>query len=300
MEALTPLQSKLAALIVSHARLSGWEPGYHLTEESLLPVLATSRSPIRKAMAWLAAKGVLEQRPNKGFFLRALPASGPKRGKAEIEPEGDKIYAAIAMDRLARTLPDIVSENELIRRYGVSRAQLRLSLARMAAEGWIERRPGRGWEFLPLIDTVDAYRENYRFRQIVEPSAMRAPEFRVDPAKVAALRAQQRHVRDVGYKSLSQIELYEINAQFHETLAGMSNNRFVGQALQRLNGLRRLMEYGWPLDRERVRRVCDEHLAILDALDGGDLVLAAARLEAHLGAALAEKGRDRGKGPRGD
>jgi DNA-binding GntR family transcriptional regulator len=297
MEPLTPLQSKLVSMIVSHARLSGWEPGHHLTEESLLPVLATSRSPIRKAMAWLAAKGVLERRPNKGFFLRSLPPSDSKTLKSEIEPEGDKIYAAIAMDRLARRLPDVVSENELIRRYGVSRAQLRLALARMAAEGWIERRPGRGWEFQPLIDTVEAYRENYRFRQIVEPSAMRTPEFRIAPEKLAALRAQQLHVRDVGYKSLSQIELYEINSQFHQTLAGMSNNRFVGQTLQRLNDLRRLMEYGWPLDRKRVRRVCDEHLAILDALEAGDLVLAAARLEAHLGAALAEKGQSRGRDP---
>ena len=202
MEPLTPLQSKLVSMIVSHARLSGWEPGHHLTEESLLPVLATSRSPIRKAMAWLAAKGVLERRPNKGFFLRSLPPSDSKTLKSEIEPEGDKIYAAIAMDRLARRLPDVVSENELIRRYGVSRAQLRLALARMAAEGWIERRPGRGWEFQPLIDTVEAYRENYRFRQIVEPSAMRTPEPEIVP-RVNTSTAVSRSILNSASVSLS-------------------------------------------------------------------------------------------------
>lgn len=302
MSAPTHLQTKLATEIVSHARLSGWKRGHHLTEESLLPVLGTSRSPIRKAMALLAERGILEKRPNKGFFLHRLPSSNRIDGRHEdgAGADNDKVYSAIAMDRLARRLPDKVSENTLIRRYRVSRAQLRLALARIAAEGWIERRPGRGWEFQPLIDTVEAYRENYRFRQIIEPNAMRAPEFKIAPAKVAALRARQRHVRDVGYKSLSQIDLYEINAEFHSTLASMSNNRFVEQSLQRLNHLRRLMEYGWRLDRRRVRRVCDEHLAILDALEAGDVPLAAARLDAHLGNALSEKGHTRDEGARRD
>ena len=182
------LQTKLATAIVSHVRLSGWTPGNHLTEESLLPVLVTSRSLIRKAMALLAERGILENRPNKGFFLHDLPPSNRiDSGHGDgADSDNDKAYSAIAMNRLAKRLPGKVSENTLIRRYRVSRAQLRLMLARITAEGWIERRAGRGWKFQPLIDTVEAYRENYRFRQIIEPNAMRPPEFKIDPAKVAA------------------------------------------------------------------------------------------------------------------
>lgn len=287
----TPLQTKLATRIMSHARLSGWQPGHHLTEDSLLPVLGTSRSPIRAAMAWLETSGVLEKRPNRGFFLRALPPADLAPETVETEADKEKVYTAIAMDRLSQALPDQVSENELIRRYDVSRAQLRHVLARIAAEGWIERKPGRGWAFQPLIDTLDAYQENYRFRQMIEPVAMRSPEFRVDADRIEALKDQQLHVRDVGYRMMSQIELYEINARFHEALAMMSNNRFFVQTLQRLNQLRRLIEYGRPLDRQRVRRVCDEHIGILNALRRGEIGRAAELLEAHLNSASAEKAR---------
>jgi DNA-binding GntR family transcriptional regulator len=274
----TPLQAKLATKILSHARLSGWQTGHHLTEDSRLPVLGTSRSPIRAAMAWLEASGILERRPNKGFFLRALPPADLAPETVETEADKEKVYTAIAMDRLSQALPDQVSENELIRRYGVSRAQ-RHVLARIADEGWIERRPGRGWAFQPLIDTLEAYWENYRFRQMIEPVAMRSPEFRIDIGKIDAWRNQQAHVRDEGYRIMSQIELYEINARFHEGLARMSNNRFFVQTLQRLNHLRRLMEYGRPLDRQRVRRICDEHIGILDALEAGEIGGAAELLE---------------------
>lgn len=285
----TALQAKLARGILAHARLSGWREGHHLTEDSLLPILGASRTPVRAAMALLADEGVLERRPNRGFFLRALPACAAPADAADSEAESDRIYFAIAMDRLTRALPDAVSESELMRRYNVSRAQLRIILARIASEGWIERRPGRGWTFLPLIDTLESYRENYQFRQMLEPAAMRAPDFRPDRVVIERLEAQQRAVEASGYRTMSQVELFEMNARFHEALAEMCGNRFVVQALSRVNQLRRLMEYGRPLDRARARRVSDEHLAILEPLKAGDAATAARRLEAHLSNAEIEK-----------
>ncbi|GAU80239.1 GntR family transcriptional regulator [Bosea sp. BIWAKO-01] len=285
----TSLQIKLASQILSHARLSGWQSGHHLTEDSLLPVLGASRTPIRAAMAHLAEAGVLEKRPNKGFFLKDTSATAESQPATEGEDDDAGVYLAIAMDRLNQVLPDTVSENELIRRYDLSRARLRNVLARIASEGWIERRQGRGWAFQPLIDTIDAYRENYRFRQMMEPTAMRSEEFVPDRPRLIVLAEQQRFVRDSGYGSLSQVELFEINSTFHETLAAMSGNRFVVQTLTRLNHLRRLIEYGRPLDRERVRRVCDEHLAILAPLLSGDKATAATELERHLSGAAQEK-----------
>jgi DNA-binding GntR family transcriptional regulator len=285
----TALQLKLASQILSHARSSGWSRGHHLTEDSLQPILGASRTPIRAAMAHLAHAGVLERRPNKGFFLKDISISSEPAAASDAAENESEIYIAIAMDRLNHALPDIVSENELIRRYDLSRARLRHILARIASEGWIERRPGRGWAFQPLIDTIDAYRENYRFRQIMEPAAMRSPEFSIDSTRLAALRDQQLFVRDKGFRHLSQVELFEINAAFHETIAAMAGNRFFVQTLARLNQLRRLMEYGRPLDRDRVRRVCEEHLGIIEALTAGDIATGAARLETHLTDASREK-----------
>ncbi len=289
MQQPTTLQSKLASQIVSHARLSGWERGHHLTEDSLLPVLGTSRTPVRAAMAWLEANGVLEKRPNRGFFLKSLPASALVTETVATAADQDRVYLSIAMDRLAGALPDAVSENELMRRYDLSRAQLRLILARIAAEGWIERKPGRGWLFLPLIDTLEAYHENYRFRQMLEPAAMRSPEFRVDPTRLDQLEAQQIAIRDGGHLIMSQIELYALNSRFHEVLAEMSHNRFVVQSLVRLNQMRRLYEYGRPLNRDWSGKVTAEHLAIITLLREGRVAEAANFLEVHLSTAVAEK-----------
>lgn len=289
MQQPTTLQSRLAGQIVSHARMSGWKAGHHLTEDSLLPVLGTSRTPVRAAMAWLEAQGVLEKRPNRGFFLRQLPQADPRPAGMAADSAGDAIYLAIARDRLAGSLPDAVSENELMRRYEVTRAQLRLILARILTDGWIERRPGRGWTFLPLIDTLDAYRENYRFRQMLEPAAMRAPEFRIDAAKLDQLEAQQLAIRDGGHLTMSQIELYAVNSRFHEVLAEMCHNRFVVQSLVRLNQMRRLYEYGRPLNRDWSGRVTAEHLAIIRALRDGEVNHAADLLEKHLSYAVTEK-----------
>jgi DNA-binding GntR family transcriptional regulator len=285
----TSLQISLANQILTQARLSGWSIGHHLTEDSLQLMLGTSRTPIRAAMSHLETIGVLEKRPNRGFFLKKLPPSDLDNETVETAQEDERIYFAIAMDRLSNDLPESVSENELIRRYDISRARLRHVLARIATEGWIERRQSRGWAFQPLIDSLEAYHENYRFRQIMEPAAIRSAEFEVDSQKVESLRAQQEFVRDRGYRTLSQVELFEIHSNFHETLATMSHNRFFVQTLARLNQLRRLMEYGRPLDRQRVRRVCDEHLGILKPLTKGDKEKAARRLEQHLSFAAIEK-----------
>jgi DNA-binding GntR family transcriptional regulator len=285
----TELQSRLAQQIVSTARSSGWTSGHHLTEGELQSLFGTSRTPIRAAMAHLEELGVLEKRPNRGYFLKKVPKADLDPPSPEDEQDQERIYLAIAMDRLKHELPDRVSENELIRRYGLTRARMRLVLTRIAAEGWIERTPGRGWQFQSLIDSVDAYRENYAFRRMIEPMAMRSSNFRAERVALDRLKAQQTLVRDRGFETLSQIELFEINSQFHEGLAGMSGNRFIVQTLQRLNQLRRLVEYGRPLDRARVRRVCREHLRILAPLYEGDTKMAATLLDEHIAGATEEK-----------
>ena len=130
----TPLQIKLANQILSHARLSGWQSGYHLTE-SLQPILGASRTPIRAAMAYLAEAGVLEKRPNKGFFLKDAHVTRDAQPTGNGGADDADVYLAIAMDRLNHVLPDTISENELIRRYNLSRARLRHVLARIYSRG---------------------------------------------------------------------------------------------------------------------------------------------------------------------
>jgi len=285
MTAPSELQAHLAQDILRHVRLSGLATGHHLTEQSLQAVFGTSRGPIRSALAVLERLGVVERKPNRGYYL-----TDSKVDRLDPPGHGDEnLYWTIARDRLSGSVPDVVSETELARRYGLARHRLARILDRIAAEGWIEKRRGHGWGFLPLIDSPEAYRQCYELRVIVEPAAMRLPTFAPDPDLIDELEAQQRFVLETGFAELNSFELFEINARFHETLAAMSGNPFVVQTIVRQNQLRRLVEYRRPNRAERVKRVCREHLDILEPLRAGQLARAARRLKAHLGFAIREK-----------
>lgn len=285
---MNELHRNLADKIMRHIRTQGLTPGQHLTETGLQELLGTSRQPIRAALGILADQGVVERVPNKGFFLRDIPDEAALPADAASD-EG--VYLKIADDRLSRRLPDRVSENDLMRRYGVSRPALRRILTRITGEGWLERNEGRGWTFAALIDSVEAYRECYDLRRVIEISGITGAEFRRDPIVLADLRRQQEIVADGGWQRLSQMELFEANSRFHEGLAGLSGNRFLLATVQKLNQLRRLVEYRQTLNTDQVRGQNAEHLAILDALDAGDRDLAAQRLGDHLGLAKARKAR---------
>lgn len=288
---MNELHRSLADRIVRHIRTSALGAGAHLTEASLQEILGTSRQPIRSALAILAGQGILERVPNRGFFLRDPGLARAGAALPAEETSDEAIYLRIADERLSRRLPDRVSENDLMRRYGISRLALRRVLTRISGEGWIERNEGRGWTFAALIDSVGAYRECYELRQVIETWGLRSPGFRPDRTVLARLRRRQRIVADGGWQRLSQMELFETNSEFHEGLAELSGNRFLLATVQKLNQLRRLVEYRQTLNTDQVRGQNAEHMGILDALDAGDAGRAADLMFAHLGKAKDRKAR---------
>lgn len=283
------LHLQLAQRILTHIRSSGLQPGHHLTEQSLQQLLGTSRAPIRVALAHLAKLRLLRHQPNKGYFLaRAFNRKNLADATLPVTDD-ERIYFSVASERLAGRLPDVISENEMMRRFGLSRHRLRKILDRIAMEGWAERRSGNGWAFLPMIDSPAAYRENYELRRILEPAGIRSATFVLNRPAIERLQEQQDYLSTEGYQKLGQLELFQANALFHETIAAMSENRFLYQTIVRQNQLRRLIEYRQTLERDRVRRQTLEHLKILKLLSDGKQEAAAQMMERHLGGAEDEK-----------
>lgn len=287
---INSLHVTLAHRLIEHIRTERLQAGHHLTEQSLEAALGTSRSPIRGALAYLAQKGVVEpQPPRRGLFL-ARNAADLGVIDSELTTTGEEqAYLALASDKLAGRLPAILSENEAMRRYSLTRERVRRVLARAANEGWIEQRASKGWSFLPMIDGPQACRESYELRIALEPTAMLMHSFAIDSDVLRRIRIQQQSLADGGYRTAGHVEMFQANATFHEALAGLSGNRFIVQTIIRQNQLRRLLEYRETDDRERVRRQCEEHLAILDLLERGERGEAALLLTEHLGNASHEK-----------
>lgn len=287
---MSSLHVLLAHKLLDHIRRERLPVGHHLTEQSLEPVLGTSRSPIRGALAHLAATGMIRvEPPRRGYFVARSAEELDPRASILPPPPEEEDYLALARDRLAGRLPEILTETEGMRRYGLTKDRLRRILDRAANEGWIERRASKGWSFLPMIDGPVAYAESYELRRALEPAAMMMPTFAIDSGVLRRLRAQQASLAARGYRTAGHAELYQANAAFHEALAGLSNNRFVVQTIVRQNQLRRLVEYKEIDDRDRVRRQCEEHLAIIGVLERGERAEAATLLEAHLTNAGREK-----------
>lgn len=286
------LTARLAAQIIERARHLDLPADSHLTEQELADAFQVSRTPVRLALHALAGMGLVERRPNRGFFLKR--AAGPDDGAGAIPatPDGadeDPLYFRMAEDRLTGKLEPKVEEAEVARRYGASRARIARLLARMAQEGWVSRLPGHGWAFQPLLTSPESYDQGYRYRMLIEPAAVLEPGYAVDPAAFSRARAQQRAMLEGGIGRWSRSETFTVNSGFHEAIVAGSGNLFLLEGLRRVNRLRRLLEYRTHVFTDRLIQECRDHLTLLDMIEGGRRVEAAEFLHGHLNRARLAK-----------
>ncbi|ANY16754.1 GntR family transcriptional regulator [Bordetella pseudohinzii] len=269
----------LAAQIIGLIQTEGLAPGSHLPAQWLADRLRVSRTPVNEALRGLAGQGLLVRQPNRGYFV-AAPA---RQAEASAPPEpGDQAYFRIADDLLNGALPEAVTESQLRQRYQLTVAQLNAVLDRIAAEGWITRRPGYGWEFSSMMRTPDALLQSYRLRLALEPAALLEPGYRLDPAVLARCRQAELQLLQGGIETATADQLHARGVHFHESLVEASHNVFFVDAIRRVNRVRRLLSYRSMRDRKRYRDHCEQHLHILDLIEAQHLAAAAMALREHL------------------
>lgn len=277
---LSPLQQRVAARVVEWLRQQ--PPDVAVTEVALADKLGVSRTPVRAALGELERRGLLKRVPGAGYQLRGTRAKlATVDFDAPVE-DADRVFLAIAKDRLEGRLPADVSEADLMRRYAVTRPTILKVLARLAEVGQVERKTGHGWAFMSSISDAATRIESYRFRLLVEPAAMLEPGFQLDPAWLADMRARHEAMLHKPWRDSDAITLFELNAEFHEGLAAASGNRFFQMAMQQQNRLRRFVNVYWTHGPERVAISCREHLDILARLEAGDHEVASALMRRHL------------------
>lgn len=269
----------LADRILRHIQVRGLTPGSHLSAQEMADLFGASRTPVNDALRLLANRGLLQHAPNRGFFV------GEESKRLMPQPALDTIdsaYATLARDRLSGSLGDEVTEGELLARYNLTRAQMQMLLNRIAKEGWIERRTGYGWAFTEMLTTADGLSESFRFRCILEPASLVEPGYKLDIKEIVALRRNEHAMMSGALSSMPLDALFEQRAQFHEVLVAGSHNRFLIDAIRRVNRIRRLLSYQAMTARERYVQQSEEHLAILDLLEAKRNRDAADLLRRHL------------------
>lgn len=282
------LGEQLANRVEQWIRTEQVAQGTPLPERSVAARFRVSRSPVREAFQILAERALIVERPDGGYAVAAAGA-GPVQAVLPPADEDEPIYLKIAEDRLAGQLPDRLNESELMRRYGLTRTQLADVLRRIVQEGWIERLPGHGWQFLPVLTSAAAYDQGYRIRILLEPSGILEPTYRLDREALLKCRAEQQALADGAAEWASPAQLFDANSRLHEVIAGASGNIFIQETLRRVNRLRRLMEYGKTVHRAAAALRCKEHLTLIDLLLSDQREAAADFMRLHLRDAAREK-----------
>jgi len=288
----------LAARVLEVIQAEGLEVGSHLPAQLLADRLRVSRSPINECLKLLQRRGMLRHEPNRGYFLAKpvgpLPADAIRQLGLAKPDIATRAYFRIAEDRLKGALPDEFTETMLRNRYRLTAAQLESVLARIASEGWAEKKPGYGWAFSAVLTTPDALLQSYRMRLALEPKAILEPGFHLPPAILERCRAAERHLLEGGIDTDTPDQLHERGVRFHESIVEASGNPFFVEAIRRVNRVRRLLSYRSTQDRSRFREHCEQHLHILDLLERGRNEEASEAMHHHLARTLRNMERIRG------
>lgn len=283
------LSQRISRRLLQDIAAGSIEAGQHLGAQQLADRYGVSRTPVREAMNILEANGFLIRQENRGYFV----AETDRETLTEVldqQPESlNDAYHRLAEDWLTGRLPEEVTEQFLRQHYSWSKAWVNDILVRAAREGWIERKEGYGWRFLPVANTPEAFDEIYRFRMAIEPAAMLEPSFELDRKILAEQRRIQEGMLEMDFSAVPAESLLENGALFHEELIKLSGNPYFLLALQRVNRMRRLMEYRAEVNHERLVEQCTEHLEILGLLEAGNTVDASYRMRQHLSGALKRK-----------
>ena len=275
------VQLKMARAIVDYLCRNQVNVGDHLTEQELVEEFHISRSPVRAAMAYLAERGVFEQRPNRGFFVKLDGPSLRKLGLEMPTTDEENLLGAIARDWFAGRAPQSFSEAEFCRRYGLGRSVATRVLFKLSEDGIISRNRGHGWRFESSLHTRATRDESYAFRIVIEPAAILSPSFELDRGMAELCRRHHEIALGPAPEDTPLSTLSDIDVEFHRTIGISSRNRFFLAAIERQNSLRRITAH---VDRNKTQLIgsCVGHMEILAALERDEREEAADLMRHHL------------------
>jgi DNA-binding GntR family transcriptional regulator len=169
-------------------------------------------------------------------------------------------------------------ENELAKRYGVSKSPVRDAMQKLEFEGLVEIEPRRGHRVKP-ISVADAD-DILELRAMLETGAVRLIVEKATDAQLADLD----RFRTADLTSISAFAAY--NRSFHHALASMTGNRRLAEETQRLMEVydRLCLVSLSTLRREdALAEPLADHNEIIDALQARNGAAAARMVTRHVG-----------------
>lgn len=169
---------------------------------------------------------------------------------------------------------ELVTERQIAARLGISRTPVREAIRRLEGEGTLERQRDGALVVRPY--SMEDFLHALAVRRLLEGEAARLAAGKMPPEVVAAARERIARLRTEGLGDAARRD----DRDFHAAIAQACGNPVLATSIADLRKRTAMFRLGrLP---ERVDQVCDEHLAILDALQSGDAEAARAAMQAHL------------------
>lgn len=195
-------------------------------------------------------------------------------------------------------------ERELMKQFGVSRQVLREAFSVMESQGWVATTPGGGRVFLGKASaSPDSLVQMIQGSALLEVLVAREAV----ECKIAELASQQASAEDIqGLKSrIENLDqdgyTFEWNYDFHLAIAETAKNSVLYNLLQLLLQIRREV-YGQDyLSRPQLKRLFEDHLAIVLAIESRDAERARTAMQKHIAdtrQAFKQRMADLGTGPK--
>lgn len=180
-----------------------------------------------------------------------------------------------------------ISEPDLARRFGISRAPLREAIGRLESCGLVVRRPRLGARVISL--SAQDLLELYDIREVMEGLAARCAAERMTTDEVSALRALlQEHERSTRLQEGVAYVQKEGDYDFHYRLVqGSHNARLVSFLCDDLYHVMRMYRFQLGMTSPRARQAFREHEHLLNAIEQRDGELAEMLMRRHIRAARA-------------
>lgn len=181
-----------------------------------------------------------------------------------------------------------LGEERLATNLGVSRTPVREALSRLHSEGLVERLSDGGYG--PTVIDLHLIRELYEIRFALERCAIQRPTQGGPAHDADALRVLRADWSDLEVPATDAdvgVDFVLMDEDFHERVAASAGNVALVTQLHSINERIRIVRMQDFLTAERVVQTIEQHLAVLDPLLEGELVVAEQRLIGHFAESLA-------------